>query len=163
LLLARLDSGRALASEPVDLTRVTLDAVRDAQAAGPEHRWQLELPDEPVTVNGDEPALHQVLANLLANARVHTPPGTTVTVEIVAGALAADTVLIVTDDGPGIAADLQPRIFERLVHGGDAARSTSGGSGLGLSIVQAIVHAHGGRIDLNSAPGRTQFRIEFPH
>lgn len=162
LLLARLDAGRALAREPVDLTRLTLDAVRDAQVAGPEQRWQLELPDEPVTVNGDEPALHQALANLLANARVHTPPGTTVTVEIVAGSAEAGAVLIVTDDGPGIAANLQPHIFERLVHGGDAARSTSGGSGLGLSIVEAIVHAHGGRIEVNSVPGRTQFRIELP-
>ncbi|MDP9094218.1 MAG: HAMP domain-containing histidine kinase [Actinomycetota bacterium] len=162
LLLARLDSGRGLAREPVDLTRLTLDATRDAQAAGPEHHWRLELPDEPVTVSGDEHALHQVLANLLANARVHTPPGTTVTVEIAPGASQAGPVLIVTDDGPGIAAGLQPHIFERLVHGGDAARSTSGGSGLGLSIVEAIVHAHGGRIEVDSVPGRTQFRIELP-
>ena len=76
LLLARLDSGRPLAAEPVDLTALVVDAVSDAHVAGPDHRWQLDLPDERVTVPGDAARLHQVLANLLANARVHTPPGT---------------------------------------------------------------------------------------
>ena len=80
LLLARLDAGRPLEREPVDLTRLVVDAVSDAHAAGPDHRWQLDLPDEPVVVTGDAARLHQVLANLLANARTHTPPGTTVTV-----------------------------------------------------------------------------------
>ena len=119
----------------------------------------LDLPDEPVTVSGDEHALHQALANLLANARTHTPAGTTVTVGIEAAPSSGRAVLTVTDDGPGIAPDLQLRIFERFIHGDDAARSTSGGSGLGLSIVAAIVHAHGGLLDVESAPGRTRFRI----
>ena len=79
LLLARLDSGRPLEREPVDLTLLVVDAVSDAQVAGPDHRWQLDLPEEPVIVAGDEARLHQVLANLLANARTHTPPGTAVT------------------------------------------------------------------------------------
>ncbi|MCU1657811.1 MAG: two-component system sensor kinase [Pseudonocardiales bacterium] len=161
ILLARLDSGRPLAREPVDLTRITLDAVRDAQIAGPEHQWRLDLPDQPVIVRGDEHALHQALANLLANARVHTPAGTTVTVAIDATATRTGAILTVTDDGPGVPPDVAPRVFERLVHGNGAARGTSGGSGLGLAIVAAILHAQNGRIELTSAPGRTQFRIEL--
>ena len=76
LLLARLDAGRPLAHDPVDLTMLVVDAVSDAHAAGPRHDWQLDLPDEPVAVIGDGARLHQVLANLLANARTHTPEGT---------------------------------------------------------------------------------------
>ena len=104
LLLARLDSGRPLAAEPVDLTRLVIDAVSDAQAAGADHRWQLDLPDEPVTVTGDAPSLHQVLANLLANARTHTPPGTTV-ITSVASSQPGTVVVTVLDDGPGIPPD----------------------------------------------------------
>ena len=165
LLLARLDSGRPLASEPVDLTRVTLDAVRDAQVAGPEQHWRLDLADEPVSVRGDEHVLHQALANLLANARTHTPAGTTVTVALHhEGGDLGPVVLTVADDGPGVPPQVQPQIFERFVHGKTAARNSagSGGSGLGLSIVAAIVRAHGGRIDLTSGPGNTEFRIELP-
>jgi two-component system OmpR family sensor kinase len=162
LLLARLDAGRPLAREPVDLTRVTLDAVRDAQVAGPDHQWRLDLADEPVSVRGDEQVLHQALANLLANARAHTPAGTTVTVALHRrpdGERPAQ--LTVTDDGPGVPPHLQPEIFERFVHGTSAARGASAGSGLGLSIVAAIVHAHDGRIELTSVPGRTEFLIEL--
>jgi two-component system OmpR family sensor kinase len=157
LLLARLDAGRPLGREPVDLTRVTLDAARDAQIAGSTHEWRLELPDEPVTVTGDDYALHQALANLLANARTHTPPGTTVTVRLEADGTRG-VMLSVADDGPGIAPELQPRVFERLVHGSAA----HGGSGLGLSIVAAIVAAHGGTIRLDSTPGRTVFEVDLP-
>ena len=82
LLLARLDAGRPLASEPVDMTRLAIDATSDAQVARPRHRWVLELPDDPVLVRGDEHRLHQVLANLLSNAGQHTPDGTTVTVRV---------------------------------------------------------------------------------
>jgi two-component system OmpR family sensor kinase len=163
LLLARLDSGRPLAREPVDLTRVTLDAVRDAQVAGPEHRWRLDLADEPISVRGDEHVLHQALANLLANARAHTPPGTTVTVSLhrLRGGR-RPALLTVLDDGPGVPPNVQPQIFERFVHGTSAARGASAGSGLGLSIVAAIVRGHDGRIELISGPGHTEFRIELP-
>src|SRR4029453_1545688 len=82
LLLARLDAGRPLAHDPVDLTMLVVDAVSDAHAAGPCHHWHLDLPEEPVSVIGDGARLHQVLANLLANARTHTPEGTTVTVGV---------------------------------------------------------------------------------
>jgi two-component system OmpR family sensor kinase len=157
LLLARLDAGRPLAREPVDLTRLVLDAVRDAQVAVPDHGWQLDLPDEPVTVCGDEPTLHQSVGNLLANAGRHTPAGTTITVSLrrVAGAVLVD----VADDGPGIAPDVQPRLFERFVHGGTGPGS---GYGLGLPIVAAIVHAHAGRVELFGNPGATLFRIVLP-
>jgi two-component system OmpR family sensor kinase len=82
LLLARLDAGRPLAHEPVDLSRLVVDAASDAHVASPAHRWELALPGEPVTVVGDAARLHQVVANLLANARTHTPPGTRVAVSL---------------------------------------------------------------------------------
>jgi two-component system, OmpR family, sensor kinase len=161
LLLARLDAGEALADEPVDLTLVTLEATNEARVAGPDHKWILELPREPVTIRGDQYRLHQMLANLLANARAHTPPGSTVTVRLDAGqdSLAC---LTVTDDGPGIPGDLQPSAFERFVRG-DTARTHAGGStGLGLAIVHGVVTAHHGRVTLASQPGQTTFTVLLP-
>lgn len=162
LLLARLDAGRPLSYESTDLSPLVVDAVGDARAAGQDHKWRLELPVEPATVRGDGARLHQVLVNLLANARTHTPPGTTITarVHLVGGGRAA--VLEVEDDGPGIEPGLLPYIFERFARG-DASRSRNAGStGLGLAIVQAVVAAHGGRVAVQSSPGRTVFRVELP-
>ena len=163
LLLAQLDAGRPLASDPVDLTRLAIDAASDARAATPDHRWQLELPDEPVLVRGDEHRLRQVLANVLGNAGRHTPAGTTVTVSLAApDPSAAKVVLSVTDDGPGIPAELQPGLFERFVRG-DASRShATGGTGLGLAIVDAVTAAHGGSVGVTSRPGQTRFVITLP-
>jgi two-component system OmpR family sensor kinase len=158
LLLARLDAGRPLASEPVDLTRLAIDATSDARVAGPAHRWVLELPDEPVLVRGDEHRLHQVIANLLSNARAHTPPGTTVTVQL-ATPDPRHVELSVTDDGPGIPAALQPDLFDRFVRGNSARSRASGGTGLGLAIVDAVIAAHRGGVTLTSRPGRTRFVI----
>ena len=161
LLLARLDAGRPLDRDPVDLTRLVVDAVSDAHVAGPEHTWELDLPDEPVLVDGDEPRLHQVLANLLANARTHTPPGTSVTTALRVADDGA-VVLTVTDDGPGIAETLLPEVFERFARG-DTSRSRRGGStGLGLAIVDAVVRAHAGTIGVDSAQGRTEFVVTLP-
>ena len=161
LLLARLDTGRPLQRDSVDLTRLVVDAVSDAHVAGPGHTWELDLPDEPVVVTGDEARLHQVLANLLANARVHTPPGTVVTTSLAVGD-GAGVVLTVADDGPGIPASLQPEVFERFARG-DSSRSRRGGStGLGLAIVAAVVRAHGGTIAVHSAPGWTEFVVALP-
>jgi two-component system OmpR family sensor kinase len=160
LLLARLDAGRPLAHEPVDLTVLVVDAVSDAHAAGPRHDWQLDLPDEPVQVAGDQARLHQVLANLLANARTHTPEGTRVTVGV--GTEGGDALLRVTDAGPGIPAELQPHIFERFARGDSSRSRAAGSTGLGLSIVHAVVTAHGGTVSVDSRPGRTEFTVRLP-
>src|SRR5215469_4419237 len=162
LLLAQLDAGRPLAKEPVDLTRLAIDATSDARAAGPDHRWMLELPDEPVHVLGDEHRLHQVLANLMSNAAKHTPERTTVTVAVATADNPPIVRVSVTDTGPGIPDDLQPALFERFVRG-DSARSNGGAStGLGLAIVQAVTVAHGGTVSVTSRPGHTSFVMTLP-
>ncbi|MFF0257878.1 ATP-binding protein [Streptomyces microflavus] len=182
LLLARLDAGRPLSYESTDLLLLVVDAVSDARVAdasaeaGALHQWRLDLPDGPagpVTVRADPARLQQVLVNLLANARTHTPPGTTVTVSVRPSVRADEPVTLeVRDDGPGIPAELLPHVFERFARG-DASRSrgdatdkatgtTTGSTGLGLAIVQAVVSAHGGRVRVDSAPGRTVFAVELP-
>jgi len=160
LLLARLDSGRPLLIRTVDLSRLVVDTVGDARVAGPAHRWKLDLPIEPILAAGDEPRLHQVVANLLSNARTHTPPDTTVTV-----GLAADdhqVVLTVSDDGPGIPAELLPAVFERFARGDSSRSRAAGSTGLGLAIVAALVQAHYGTVKADSCPGRTQFTVRLP-
>ncbi|EUA29725.1 his Kinase A domain protein [Mycobacterium intracellulare] len=160
LLLARLDSGRPLERESVDLSRLAVDAVNDAHVAGPDHQWELDLPEEPVVVTGDAARLHQVLTNLLANARVHTGAGTVVTTRL--STEPSHTVLQVIDNGPGIPAALQSEVFERFARG-DSSRSRKGGStGLGLAIVSAVVRAHNGTIAVDSSPGRTEFTVRLP-
>jgi two-component system OmpR family sensor kinase len=160
LLLARLDSGRPLEREPVDLSRVAVDAVSDAHVAGPDHQWELDLPEEPVMASGDAARLHQVMTNLLANARVHTAAGTVVTTRLESDGTHA--VLSVCDNGPGIPEQLQSEVFERFARG-DTSRSRKGGStGLGLAIVSAVVKAHHGTITLQSAPGHTDFTVRLP-
>jgi len=182
LLLARLDAGRPLSREPVDMTRLAIDATSDAQVARPDHRWVLELPDDPVTVRGDEHRLHQVLVNLLSNAGRHTPEGCTVTVKVSGelppgepgtgaeslrhGVLPAEPrmVLTVTDNGPGIPSGLLPDLFERFTRA-DASRShvtESTSTGLGLAIVDAVVAAHDGSVLVTSRPGMTRLTIVLP-
>ncbi|GGW50152.1 two-component sensor histidine kinase [Streptomyces lucensis JCM 4490] len=162
LLLARLDAGRPLERRPVDLTRLVLDAVTDARAAGPGHRWTLDLPQDPVTVTGDAHRLQQVLANLLANARSHTPAGTEVTVTLAAGG--GEARLSVHDDGPGVPEDIRPDVFERFTRAEHRRRADApgAGAGLGLSIVAAVVEAHGGSVGLDSGPGSTTFTVRLP-
>ncbi|WP_234588626.1 cell wall metabolism sensor histidine kinase WalK [Micromonospora sp. MH99] len=161
LLLARLDTGRPLAVDPVDLSALVVDAVSDAHVAGPEHRWQLDLPEVVIRVPGDAARLHQVVANLLANARVHTPPGTTVTTTL---AVEADTaVLTVADDGPGVPAELRPEMFERFARGDSSRSRAHGSTGLGLAIVAAVVEAHHGTVTVDSRPGRTVFVVRLPN
>jgi two-component system OmpR family sensor kinase len=160
LLLARLDEGNAIEGATVDLSRLLIDAVSDARAAGSEHEWGLDLPSEPVLVHGDRARLHQVVANLLANARTHTPPGTIVTAAL--RSAEGSAVIEVSDTGPGIEPDLVPRIFERFVRGDGSRSRASGSTGLGLAIVTAVVEAHGGRAEVESAAGRTVFRVILP-
>jgi two-component system OmpR family sensor kinase len=162
LLLARLDAGRPLVHEPVDLTKLAVEATSDARVAASGHHWRLDLPAEPVVVTGDGHTLHQVLANLLSNARTHTPQGTTITVRVAQAAGGGDVEISVSDDGPGIPAELQEHIWERFARG-DAGRSRkSGSTGLGLAIVRAVVTAHGGQLALASSPGSTTFVLRLP-
>ena len=165
LLLARLDEGQDLDTVEVDLTDMVMDAVNDAAVSAPAQRWLMNMPDGPVWVRGDRARLHQTLANLLSNARVHTPDGTTVTTGVATGRDdngIAYAELTVTDDGPGIAPDLLPHLFERFVRA-DKSRSREAGSfGLGLSIAASIIEAHKGSIEAESASGKTTFRVRLP-
>ncbi|MCX6499184.1 MAG: HAMP domain-containing sensor histidine kinase [Arthrobacter sp.] len=206
LLLARLDEGQALKVTDVDLTQLAIETVSDEKVMAPDRIWQLELPDEPVVVRGDATQLHQVLANLLSNARKHTEPGTKVVTGVMRSA-DGSAVVTVTDNGTGIAPEFIGRVFARFARadasrtnpvegrtalpavatagarsggttagarsGGTAgARATPGGtagvpasegtSGLGLSIVQSIVEAHGGTVEVSSRPGRTEFAVRLP-
>ena len=189
LLLARLDAGRPLEREPVDLSRLAIDVTSDARVARRDHHWRLDLPSDPILVRGDEHRLHQVLANLMSNAGKHTPPGSTVSValrvdeapgpghdswsapdgglvELGVRPAAPRVELSITDDGPGIPAELLPELFERFTRA-DTSRArdldaAGKSTGLGLAIVDAVVAAHGGSITVTSRPGRTRFAIYLP-
>ena len=163
LLLARLDAGRPLENDDVDLTRLVIEVTSDARVAGPDHRWSLDLPDEPLVVRGDGHRLHQVVANLLSNARTHTPAGTSVVVRLAADQQAGKQVLLsVSDDGPGIPKELRSGVFERFVRADDSRSRVIGSTGLGLSIARAVIVAHGGSLTLVSDNNRTEFRILLP-
>lgn len=161
LLLARLDAERELDTRAVDLSRLLVDVISDAHAAGPDHEWDLELPEEPVTVRGDEAKLQQVFTNLLANARVHTPAGTRVIVELTAPK-DGHVLARVRDNGPGIPEKLRPKLFGRFVRGDSSRARTTGSTGLGLSIVSAVVEAHHGTVSVASEPGTTVFTVQLP-
>ena len=181
LLLARLDEGQPLKVTDVDLTQLAIESVSDEKVMAPDRLWQLELPDEPVLVRGDAAQLHQVIANLLSNARKHTAPGTKVVTGVTRSA-DGSAVVTVTDNGSGIAPEFLGRVFARFARA-DAARTnpvteagtsttavatavaagaSEGTSGLGLSIVQSIVEAHGGAVEVTSRPGRTEFAVRLP-
>ena len=181
LLLARLDAGRELRREEVDLVGLLVDTVADARAAGPDHDWQLDLavleppadatPEEaedflpePPLVIGDEARLRQVVVNLLANARVHTPAGSHVTTTL---AREGDTLIVrIHDDGPGIGPDVRDRLFERFARGDSSRERRTGSTGLGMSIALAIVQSHGGSIDVDSSTAPedhgTTFSVRLP-
>ena len=170
LLLARLDEGQPLKLSEVDLTQLVVESVSDEKVMAPAHTWRLELPDEPVLVNGDAAQLRQVLMNLLSNARKHTPAGTTVVTGVGTTSEGA-AVVTVTDDGGGIPEEFVDHVFSRFARA-DAARkgagdqagasAAEGTSGLGLSIVQSIIEAHGGKVTVTSQPGRTEFALQLP-
>lgn len=164
LLLSRLGEGQDLQSEDVDLAAVANNAVNDATVAALTHHWVKDLPDHPVWVRGDHARLHQLVSNLLGNARVHTPPGVTVTTGITChrdGPEPPFVELTVTDDGPGIDEELLPRLFERFVRA-DKSRSDGSGHGLGLPIVSSIVKAHHGSVTVESTEDETVFRVRLP-
>ncbi|MFL6139609.1 MAG: sensor histidine kinase [Frankiaceae bacterium] len=168
LLLARLDQQRPLAREPVDLLSIATDAVHDARVVAPDRLVVLRIADPdgaadalPPVVVGDESRLRQVLANLVGNGLRHATPGTPVTVSLGTGDGWA--VLAVSDEGPGIAPEAAERVFERFYRADPSRHSADGGSGLGLSIVASLVAAHGGRVELDTEPGRgSTFRVVLP-
>jgi two-component system, OmpR family, sensor kinase len=151
VLLARLDQGRPLASEPVELAKLVTDAAADARAISPDRLVDVQTPMEDTTVVGDPARLRQVLDNLLANVREHTPPGTRVGIAV---AVEGDEVLVrVGDDGPGMTEDEASRAFDRFWQAPATDAHPRRGTGLGLAIVADLVRAHGGTIALQSAPG----------
>jgi two-component system OmpR family sensor kinase len=159
LLLARLDEGVPFAHERVDLAAVAGRAVEDARAAGAGRRIELRL-DGPADVEGDELRLKQILDNLLANARVHTPPGTSIAVDV--GANGPSVRVDVTDRGPGVDPSIRTRIFERFYRADPARSRERGGAGLGLAIASELARTQGGTLALVPAERGARFRLTMP-
>jgi len=161
LLLARLDQSRELAKEPVDLNTLITEVVASARAAGPNHPIEIKLEASEIFVLGDSQRIHQVIANLLANARTHTPDGTEISITAMQGV--SETTIAVSDRGPGLSKADQDRIFERFYRADPSRVRNSGeGSGLGLSIVDAVMKAHGGYVSVKSEVGRgATFTLHF--
>ena len=162
LLLARLDQSRELEKNPVNIRSVVEEVVASARAAGPEHPISISIPDGDIYILGDGNRVHQVIANLLANARTHTPVGTAISVVVTQDD--NGTSISVTDKGPGLSNQDQERIFERFFRADPSrTRTTDEGSGLGLSIVDAVMRAHGGRVSVTSKLGEgATFTLFFP-
>ncbi|MFL6251798.1 MAG: sensor histidine kinase [Actinomycetes bacterium] len=171
LLLARLDTERPLDRQPVDLLALAAEAVNDARAVAPDRRIELVLGgdngdhDGVLVVLGDDRRLRQVLANLVNNALTHTPAGSPI--EVRAGTSTLDgrpgAAVEVVDHGPGLAPEQAERVFERFYRADPARSPADGGSGLGLSIVAALVAVHGGTVAVDSVPGRgARFRVVLP-
>jgi two-component system, OmpR family, sensor kinase len=161
LLLARLDQSRELAKEPVDLNTLITEAVASARAAGPNHPIEIKLEASEIFVLGDSQRIHQVIANLLANARAHTPNGTEISITAMQGV--SETTIAVSDKGPGLSKADQNRIFERFYRADPSRVRNSGeGSGLGLSIVDAVMKVHGGYVSVKSEVGQgATFTLHF--
>ena len=162
LLLARLDQAREMSKDPVNISVAVREAVESARAAGPNHPITVTTPDEDLYILGDANRIHQVIANLLANARAHTAEGTPITVTLAHSD--TGTTVSVSDTGPGLSQADQERIFERFYRADPSrARTNVEGSGLGLSIVDAVMHAHGGRVGVTSTLGEgATFTLYFP-
>ena len=162
LLLARMDQTPELAKEPIDLDNLIQEVVASARAAGPDHPITVDLPEGDNFVLGDSIRIHQAIANLLANARTHTPSGTAITVSL--QQLENETTISVTDKGPGLSSADQEKIFERFYRADTSRARTKGeGSGLGLSIVDAVMKSHGGSVSVLSELGRgCEFTLHFP-
>ena len=162
LLLARLDQSREMKSDPINLSTLVGDAVTSARAAGPNHAVTFMQPTEEIYVLGDGDRIHQVVANLLANARAHTPAGTNIDVSVIQN---EDGVRIrIADNGPGLSSQDQERIFERFYRADSSrVRQDGEGTGLGLSIVDAVMRAHAGQVSVESELGKgAAFTLFFP-
>jgi len=162
LLLARMDQTPELAKEPVDLDNLVHEVVASARAAGPDHPITVDLPEGDNFVLGDSTRIHQAVANLLANARTHTPSGTPIAVSI--KQRESETTITVADKGPGLSHADQEKIFERFYRADTSRARTKGeGSGLGLSIVDAVMKSHGGSVSVLSELGQgCEFTLHFP-
>ena len=161
LVLARMDQGPKMEIKPVNLSELVTDAVESARAAGPGHPITLDAGSE-IYALGDNNRIHQVVANLLANARVHTPVGTQIKVSITQSE--KEVAISVSDNGPGLSDVDREKIFERFYRV-DPSRQRTGeeGSGLGLSIVDAVMRSHGGHVSVDSKLGEgTTFTLHFP-
>jgi two-component system, OmpR family, sensor kinase len=160
LLLARMDEGRPLEREPVDLSELLTEAVEDAHAAAPDRAVEIAR-NEPVVVMGDPVRLRQIVDNLLDNARTHTPPGTHVTASVTS--TPDEAILTVEDDGPGLPAEDAAKVFERFYRADQSRSRERGGSGLGLSISAAIAEGHGGSLAVSpSSEGGARFELRLP-
>jgi two-component system OmpR family sensor kinase len=160
LLLARADAGRTRRREPLDLRNVVTEAVGEVAPLTEDHSVTVDNDDQPLIVEGAGDELHRLALNLVQNAFVHTPPGTSVSVSTRRSG--HDAVIEVADDGPGIPPYLRERIFNRFVRG-EGDRSGTAGSGLGLSIVRAVAESHGGRVELHSSEsGGARFVVRLP-
>jgi two-component system OmpR family sensor kinase len=160
LLLARLDEGRPMAREPVELVGLAAEAMQTARAVGAD--WPVHLDAAtPVETTGDRDRLRQVLDNLLVNVRTHTAAGTTTTIRL--SRSDGRAVVEVADDGPGLDAEQAARVFERFYRADPSRSRAHGGAGLGLAIVKAIVTAHGGEVSAGAAPGGgALFTVRLP-
>jgi two-component system, OmpR family, sensor kinase len=162
LQLARLDQEQPMEFTDVDLGDIAADAVNDARAVEPDRPIDVRVEsEEPVVVRGNDPALRQVLANLLGNVRAHTPADTPVRVTVSRNG--TNAIVAVADEGPGMDEDVAAHVFERFYRADGARTRSAGGSGLGLSIVESIARAHGGSATVSSAPGEgARFEIKLP-
>ena len=162
LLLARLDEERQMEMKPINLVDIVDAAVSSARVSNPHHKIELEKPSHEIFILGDAPRVHQVIANLLANAGVHTPMGSQVALTISQEALGV--AVAVSDNGPGLSPEAQSKIFQRFYRADPSrARVDGEGSGLGLSIVDAVMRAHGGSVSVQSEPGNgAKFTLFFP-
>jgi two-component system OmpR family sensor kinase len=162
LLLARLDEERQMEMKPINLVDIVDAAVSSARVSNPHHKIEFEKPSHEIFILGDAPRVHQVIANLLANAGVHTPMGSQVALTISQEALGV--AIAVSDNGPGLSPEAQSKIFQRFYRADPSrARVDGEGSGLGLSIVDAVMRAHGGSVSVQSEPGNgAKFTLFFP-
>ena len=162
LLLARLDQEREMEMKPLNLIDTVEAAISSARVSAPQHKIGFVKPTHEIFILGDAPRVHQVVANLLANASVHTPPGSEIDVKISQESLGV--ALSVSDNGPGLSEEAQSKIFQRFYRADPSrARVDGEGSGLGLSIVDAVMRAHGGSVSVRSAPGQgANFTLFFP-
>lgn len=160
LTLARLDQGRGVEFDRVDLATVVDDAVSDNRVAHPDQHIECAVAEDRVEVIGDPDALRQIIVNLLVNAELHAPASTVTVALVVDG---SDAVLTVADDGPGMSAEVASHVFDRFYRADEARRSTQNSSGLGLAIVASLIEAHGGTVDLVTEPGSGAcFTVRLP-